>query len=192
MIEPSVESRVGTAGDRQPVTTMSLELQGRWGSLAVFRESGVEPLLPDNTPDRVLINDNDEDNSPSQSIGNDTHPFTGILRGKEEKRTIGNLRNCLVKTLAGEGCVDSLRFTGANITSTGSTGVVACKISDQATVSNICVDMANVFDTVADTTAVNCHVESTGSGGGAGVGAGLIRHSTVSETIASLMMILWD
>ncbi|WBA83864.1 hypothetical protein [Endozoicomonas sp. GU-1] len=287
MIEPSVESRVGTAGERQPVTTMSLEPQGRWGSLAVFRESGVEPLLPDNTPDKILINDNDEDNNPSlhrrqpaslartgqpldaavvpgglsglatagmavtgnrnndpwiavadaetlgkighdpdyplngnyqqtvayidggqsrQSIGNDTHPFTGILRGNEEKRTIGNLRNCLVKTLAGEGRVDSLRFTGANITSTGATGVVACKISDQATVSNICVDNARVValgkkaiggiiggdvsGTVVNTMAVNSNVQAHSSrsrfrfSAKAGIGAGRLTGGMVVNTTA--------
>ncbi|WP_422459770.1 hypothetical protein [Endozoicomonas sp. ALB115] len=285
MIEPSAVSRVGTAGDRQPVTTMSIQPQGRWGSLAVFRESGVEPLLPDNTPDRTLINDNDEDNNRSlhrrqtaslaragqrpnaavvpgglsglatagmaatvnrnndpwiavadaetlgkighdpdyplngnyqqtvayidggqlrQSIGNDTHPFTGILRGKEEKRTIGNLRNCLVETLAGEGRVDSLRFTGANITSTGSTGVVACKISDQATVSNICVDNARVVafgkkaiggiiggdvsGTVVNTMAVNSNVQvdssRSRSSGKAGIGAGRLTGGKVVNTTA--------
>ncbi|MBO9481292.1 hypothetical protein [Salinisphaera sp. G21_0] len=283
MIEPSAVSRVGTAGDRQPVTTMSFEPQGRWGSLAVFRESGVEPRLPDNAPDRTLINDNDEDNNPSlhrrqtaslartgqrpnaavvpgvlsglatagmaatvnrnndpwiavadaetlgkighdpdyplngnyqqtvayidggqlrQSIGNDTHPFTGILRGKEEKGTIGNLRNCLVKTLAGEGRVDSLRFTGANITSTGSTGVVACKISDQATVSNICVDNARVValgkkaiggimggdvsGSVVNTMAMNSNVKAHSSrdSGKAGIGAGWLTGGKVVNTSA--------
>ena len=74
-----------------------------------------------------------------QSIGNDTHPFTGTLHG--EKGTIGNLRNCLVKTMAGEGRIDSLCFTDASITSTGPTAVVACKISENATVSNIRVEM---------------------------------------------------
>ena len=292
MIEPSAVSKVGTTGDWQPVTTMSLEPQGRLGCLAVSRASGAEPLLPDNTRDRTPANDNDKDTqqNPSlqqrktvslartcqrpnaavvlggpsdfatagmaattkrnsdpwiavadaetlgkighdpdyplngnyqqtvayidggllrQSIGNDTHPFTGILRGirgKEEKGTIGNLRNCLVKTLAGEGRVDSLRFTGANITSTGSTGVVACKISDQATVSNICVDNARVValgkgkkaiggiiggdvsGSVVNTMAVNSNVKADSSrsrySGKAGIGAGWLKGGKVVNTSA--------
>ena len=140
-----------------------------------------------------------------QSIGNDTHPFTGILRG--EKGTIGNLSNCLVKTLAGEGRVDNLRFTDANIRSKGPTAVVACKISDQATVSNICVDNARVValgkdahagiaggdvrgGTVANTTAVNCTVVASSSSSifnniaKAGIGAGRLIGGKVVNTTA--------
>ncbi|MBO9497643.1 hypothetical protein J7438_26670, partial [Thalassotalea sp. G20_0] len=57
------------------------------------------------------------DGGQLQSIGDETHPFTGIFHG--ENRTIGNLRHCLIKNLAGEGRVDRLRFTDANIMSTG-------------------------------------------------------------------------
>ena len=137
-----------------------------------------------------------------QSIGNDTHPFTGILRG--EKGTIGNLSNCLVKTLAGEGRVDNLRFTDANIRSKGPTAVVACKILGQATVSNICVENARVVafgrdayggivgggvsGTVANIMAVNCNVAASDSyyywSGRAGIGAGSLTGGKVANTTA--------
>lgn len=136
-----------------------------------------------------------------QPIGNDTHPFTGIIHG-EKGTTIGNLRNCLLKTLADEGRVDSLYFTDANITSTGPVGVVACKISDQATVSNICADNArivalgkdahggiaggDVSGTVANTMAVNCNVTASGSryGAKAGIVAGRLIGGKVANTTA--------
>ena len=135
-----------------------------------------------------------------QSIGDDTHPFTGQLRG--EKGTISNLRNCLVKRVASEGRLDRLRFTDANIRSIGPTAVVACKISDQATVSNICVDNSRVValgryayggivggevsGTVANTMAVNCDVKASGSEilSRAGIGVGNLLGGKVANTTA--------
>ena len=275
----------GSASDWRPatITISSAEPQGRWGGLDVFREPGVEALLPDNTQDGTPANDNDEDtqqnlslqhrktaslaqragqrpnaavvlgvlsglaavgmaapanrnNDPwiavadaetlgkighdpdfplngnyrqtgdidgsqlRQSIGDDTHPFTGQFRG--EKGTISNLRNCLVKRVASEGRLDRLRFTDANIRSTGPTAVVACKISDKATVSNICVDNARVVvlgryphggiaggdvsGTVANIRAVNCNVVtlSPRSPGKAGIGAGKLTGGKVANTTA--------
>ena len=292
MIQPPTVPKCRTAGDWQPATITSMEPQGRWCGLDVFRESGVVTFLPDNTCDGIPENDNDNDDEDTQqnlslqhrktaslaqragqrpnaalvlgvlsglaavgmaspynrdndpwisvadaetlgkigqdpdyplngtyrqtvayidggqlrqSIGNDTHPFTGSLRG--EKGTIGNLSNCLVKTLAGEGRVDNLRFTDANIRSKGPTAVVACKISDQATVSNICVDNARVValgkdahagiaggdvrgGTVANTTAVNCAVVASSSSSifnniaKAGIGAGRLIGGKVANTTA--------
>ena len=135
-----------------------------------------------------------------QSIGNDAHPFTGILQG--EKGTICNLRNCLVKTLAGEGRVDGLSFNNANIKSKGPVAVAACTISDHAMVRNIYVNNAHVealsddagiaggdvWGTVVNTTAVNCTVvisEGEVEAGGAGIGAGTLHaNGTVADTTA--------
>ena len=82
------------------------------------------------------------DGSQLQSIGDENHPFTGIFHG--ENGTIGNLRHCLIKKLADGGSVDSLRFTKANINSTGPAAVVACEISGNAMISNIRVENAHV------------------------------------------------
>ncbi|WP_257263471.1 ZmpA/ZmpB/ZmpC family metallo-endopeptidase-related protein [Endozoicomonas sp. ONNA2] len=289
MIQPQNVSGGGSASGWRPETITSAQPQGRWGSLDVFRESGVVTFLPDNTCDGTPENDNDEDTQQSlslqhrktaslaqragqrpntalvlgvlsglaavgmalpsnrdndpwipvadaetlgkigqvpdrplngnyrqtvayidggqlrQSIGNDTHPFTGIILG--EKGTIGNLTKCLLETLAGEGRVEDLSFTDVNIRSKGPTAVVACKISDKATVSNICVDNARVVafgkdahagiaggdvrgGTVANTTAVNCTVVASsftfdiGNTAKAGIGAGRLLGGKVANTTA--------
>ncbi|MBO9494704.1 hypothetical protein J7438_11455 [Thalassotalea sp. G20_0] len=125
-----------------------------------------------------------------QPIGNDTHPFTGTLRG--ENGTICNLSHCLVQTLGDEGRIDGLNFNGANIRDKGPVAVVACIIADEAMVSNVSVDNArvvalgdsagiaggNVRGTVLNTTAVNCTVAASAGvedAGAAGIGAGFLR-----------------
>ncbi len=139
------------------------------------------------------------DGGQLRSIGNDTHPFTGSLHG--EKGTIDNLRNCLMKTMAGEGLVYDLRFTGANITSTGPTAVVACQIKGNARVSNIRVENAHVSTCgdrayggvvaglvegkVDNAMAVNCTVQTSGEFAHAGIGAGKVDSGgTVANTTA--------
>ncbi|WP_163370848.1 hypothetical protein [Endozoicomonas acroporae] len=138
------------------------------------------------------------DGSQLQSIGSDDDPFTGIFHG--ENNTIGNLRHCLIKKLAGEGRVDGLRFTNANITSTGPAAVVACKISDNATISNIRVENAHVSTSgqkayggvvagitegkVDNAMAVNCTVQTSDWYASAGVGAGMVNGGTVADTTA--------
>ncbi|MBO9494702.1 hypothetical protein J7438_11445 [Thalassotalea sp. G20_0] len=135
-----------------------------------------------------------------QPIGNDTHPFTGTLRG--ENGTICNLSHCLVQTLGDEGRIDGLNFNGANIRDKGPVAVVACIIADEAMVSNVSVDNARVValgdsagitggdvrGTVFNTTAVNCSVATSAGGketGNAGIGAGLISgNGNVVDTTA--------
>ncbi len=134
-----------------------------------------------------------------QPIGNDTHPFTGSLRG--ENGTIGNLSHCLVQTLGAEGLIDGLSFNGVFIRDNGPVAVAACTIEDEAMVRNIRVKNAhvealgdsagiaggNVLGTVLNTTAVNCTVAASAGGecaGSAGIGAGFLYNGTVVGTTA--------
>ncbi len=105
----------------------------------------------------------------SQSIGNRSHPFTGQYDG--QCHTIDNLRHCLVHTMKDGGHVDSLRFTGANIRSTETTGVVACEILDNALASNIQVKDA--------------YVATSGEEKFAGIGGGYVRGVVTNMTVVN-------
>ncbi|MBO9484285.1 hypothetical protein [Salinisphaera sp. G21_0] len=90
-----------------------------------------------------------------QSIGNDTHPFTGKYYG--QCRTISGLSDCFVNTL--EGSIRDLHFTCANITnSRKTTGLAACVVDVNGTVSNI--------------RAENVHIVTSGKDADAGIGGG--------------------
>ena len=69
-----------------------------------------------------------------QSIGSDTDPFTGIYDG--QCRTIRDMSGCLVDTLK-QGSISDLHFIGANINSTKVTGLAACVVDIDGTVSGI-------------------------------------------------------
>ncbi|MBO9497629.1 hypothetical protein J7438_26600, partial [Thalassotalea sp. G20_0] len=117
-----------------------------------------------------------------QSIGSATHPFTGDYDG--QCRTISGLSDCFVDTL--QGSISNLHFTGANITSWNTTGLAACVVDVNGTVSNIRAENVHIFTwgkyaragigggtvdgTVAHTTAVNSRVETKGTGADAGIG----------------------
>ena len=134
----------------------------------------------------------------SQSIGNRSHPFTGQYNG--QCHTIANLQRCLVQAMKDGGRVDSLRFTGANINSTETAGVVACEILDDALASNIQVEDAVVATSgeekfagigggyvsgaVANMTVVNGTVTTSGAKAHAGISAGKLdgKNSTVTGT----------
>ncbi|MBO9484777.1 hypothetical protein J7439_25645, partial [Salinisphaera sp. G21_0] len=119
-----------------------------------------------------------------QSIGNDSHPFTGEYDG--QGRTISGLSDCFVDTL--EGSIRDLHFTCANINSQKTTGLAACVVDVTGTVSNIRAKDVHIFTngnqnyagigggdvrgTVANTTAVNSHVTTSGYGSYAGIGGG--------------------
>ena len=105
----------------------------------------------------------------SQSIGNSSHPFTGQYNG--QCHTIDNLQRCLVQAVKDGGRVDSLRFTGANISSTETAGVVACKILDNALTSNIQVKDA--------------FVATSGEEKFAGIGAGYVRGAVTNMTVVN-------
>ncbi|WP_163370403.1 hypothetical protein, partial [Endozoicomonas acroporae] len=72
-----------------------------------------------------------------QSIGNngsERHPFTGKYYGNY--RWISNLPDCLVDSLK-QGSISGLHFTGVTITSPKVTGLVACVVDVNGTVSDI-------------------------------------------------------
>ena len=134
----------------------------------------------------------------SQSIGNHSHPFTGQYDG--QCHTIANLQRCLVQAMKDGGRVDSLRFTGANINSNETAGVVACEILDDALASNIQVEDAFVATrgeekfagigagyvrgAVTNMTVVNGTVMTSGAKAHAGISAGKLegKNSTVTGT----------
>ncbi|MGI2027165.1 hypothetical protein [Endozoicomonas acroporae] len=133
----------------------------------------------------------------NQSIGNKTDPFTGEYDG--QCRTISNLSDCFVDTL--NGSISHLRFTGANIDSTEVTGLAACVVDVNGTVSNIWAENVHILTngdknyagigggevkgTVGNTTAVNSRVNTTGVVAYAGIGGGRVyRGGTVANTTA--------
>ena len=105
----------------------------------------------------------------SQAIGNRSDPFTGRYDG--QCHTISNLQHCLMQTMADGGHVDSVRFTGANINSTETAGVVACEILDDALASNIQVE--------------NAYVATRGDEKFAGIGAGYVRGAVTNMTVVN-------
>ncbi|MGO0307464.1 hypothetical protein ACTL6P_12795 [Endozoicomonas acroporae] len=101
-----------------------------------------------------------------QSIGNDTHPFTGDYDG--QCRTISGLPDCLVDTLK-QGNITHLGFTDTHINSTKTTGLVACTADG----------------TVSDIRAENVHISTSGDDAHAGIGAGVVDGGgTVANTMA--------
>ncbi|WP_257263026.1 ZmpA/ZmpB/ZmpC family metallo-endopeptidase-related protein, partial [Endozoicomonas sp. ONNA2] len=144
----------------------------------------------------------DIDASQWQPIGSKIRPFKGELNS--DNYTIRNLPDCLIRNLAGNGKIQNLRFTNANITSDKKTaGVVACYMSGNALVKNIHVIRSNLVanstksahagiavglvnaGTVVKITSINCTVTATGKGAKAGIGAGLIKEGgTVDKTMA--------
>ncbi|MBO9481761.1 hypothetical protein, partial [Salinisphaera sp. G21_0] len=130
-----------------------------------------------------------------QSIGNDTHPFTGKYDG--QCRTIRDLPDCFVGTL--KGSISDLHLTGANIiNSTKVTGVAACVVDVNGTVIGVRVENARISTwgnkayagigggevrgTVANTTAVNSTVETSGESAHAGIGGGVVTGAVANTT----------
>ncbi|MGI2027167.1 hypothetical protein [Endozoicomonas acroporae] len=135
----------------------------------------------------------------NQSIGSKTDPFTGEYDG--QCRTISNLSDCFVDTL--NGSISHLRFTGANINSTEVTGLAACVVGINGTVSGIRAENVHISTsgedahagigggrvdnggTVANTMAVDSTVETSGRSAGAGIGGGMVDlGGTVANTTA--------
>ncbi|WP_145999788.1 hypothetical protein, partial [Endozoicomonas acroporae] len=133
-----------------------------------------------------------------QSIGSDTDPFTGQYDG--QCRTISDLPDCLVDTLKGR--ISDLHLTGANIiNSTKVTGLAACVVDINGTVSGVRAENAristlgdNVYagigggevkGTVANITAVDSTVKTSGVRAFAGIGGGhVFNRATVVGTTA--------
>ncbi|MGI2029865.1 hypothetical protein [Endozoicomonas acroporae] len=137
----------------------------------------------------------------SWSIGDKDNPFTGKLDGNY--RTIGKLSKCLVKHLSAEGRIENLTLSDAKIISTDPAGVVACKMSDNAKISNIRVERADVTTkvksrayaaigvgkvnsggTITNMTALNCTVKTSVRKAYAGIGAGNLDNGAVNNMTA--------
>ncbi|WP_206680868.1 hypothetical protein, partial [Endozoicomonas acroporae] len=131
-----------------------------------------------------------------QSIGNDTHPFTGEYDG--QRHTISGLSDCLVDTLK-QGSIRHLRFNDTHINSAKTTGLAACTVD--GTVSDIRAENVHistsgdnahagigggsVSGTVANTKAVNSTVKTSGENALAGIGGGDVGYgATVANTTA--------
>ncbi|MGI2027168.1 hypothetical protein [Endozoicomonas acroporae] len=130
----------------------------------------------------------------NQSIGSKTDPFTGEYDG--QCRTISNLFDCFVGAL--NGSIRHLRFIGANINSTEVTGLAACVVDVNGTVSGIWAENVHIFTsgenawagigggsvrgTVANTTAVNSRVETSGDEAYAGIGGGWVKGMVAKTT----------
>ncbi|MBO9482168.1 hypothetical protein, partial [Salinisphaera sp. G21_0] len=101
-----------------------------------------------------------------QSIGDDTHPFTGEYDG--QCYTISGLSDCFVDTLKGN--ISDLQFTSANIEKSAKpAGLAACVVGDTGTVSNI--------------RAKDVHIVNSGDYADAGIGGGRV-YGTVDKTMA--------
>ncbi|WBA83912.1 hypothetical protein [Endozoicomonas sp. GU-1] len=77
----------------------------------------------------------------NQSIGNKNESFTGEYDG--QCRTISDLSDCFVDTL--QGSIRNLHFTGANIISQKTTGLAACVVYVNGTVSDIWAGNVHIF-----------------------------------------------
>ncbi|WP_422442407.1 hypothetical protein [Endozoicomonas sp. ALB060] len=135
-----------------------------------------------------------------QSIGNDTHPFTGEYYG--QCRSISGLSNCFVDIL--KGSISALHFARANIKNSAKpTGLAACVVDDTGTVSDIRAENVHVSTSgnnahvgigagvvdgggmVTNTMVVNSTVETSGRSAGAGIGGGQVdKAGTVANTMA--------
>ena len=99
----------------------------------------------------------------SGPIGNTSHPFVGEYDGRCQ--SIDQLRHCLVQKLDGNGRIDNVRFTRADISSSKKVGVVACELSGSATLGNIVVEHSTVA--------------SNGTNAPAGIGAGVANNKAL-------------
>ena len=96
----------------------------------------------------------------SKPIGNETHPFIGEYDGR--CHSVDKLGHCFVQKLDGNGRIDNVRFTRADIVSSEKAGVVACELSGNATLGNIEVEHS----------VVRTNHRKTPAGIGAGVASG--------------------
>ena len=106
----------------------------------------------------------------SKPIGNETHPFIGEYDGR--CHSVDKLGHCFVQKLDGNGRIDNVRFTRADIVSSEKAGVVACELSGNATLGNIEVE--------------HSVVRTNRQRAPAGIGAGLAREGTLIEGFSTL------
>ena len=101
----------------------------------------------------------------SKPIGNETHPFVGEYDGR--RHCVDKLGHCFVQKLDGNGRIDNVRFTRADIVSSEKAGVVACELSGHGALGNIEVEHSVVRTN---------HV-----GAPAAIGVGVARRDTLIE-----------
>ena len=106
----------------------------------------------------------------SKPIGNETHPFVGEYDGR--CHSIDKLGHCFVQKLDGNGRIDNVRFTGADIVSNKKAGVVACELSGHGALGNIEVE--------------HSFVGTYGRKTPAGIGAGSTGRNTLIEGFSTL------
>ena len=106
----------------------------------------------------------------SGPIGNTTHPFVGEYDGRCQ--SIDQLRHCFVQKLDGNGRIDNVRFTRADISSSKKVGVVACELSGNAILGNIVVQQSTVA-------GLGTYVP-------AGIGAGVASNKTLINGFSTL------
>ena len=138
-------------------TVAAAPAPGHWiivNNGSVLDKIGRDPAYPLDGRYRQLA-DIDAGNL-SAAIGNTSHPFVGEYDGR--CHSIDKLRHCFVQKLDGNGRIDNVRFTRADISSREEAGVVACQLTGRATLANIVVEHSTVG--------------TDGTGASAGIGAG--------------------
>ena len=138
-------------------TVAAAPAPGHWiivNDSSVLDKIGRDPAYPLDGRYRQLA-DIDAGNL-SAAIGNTSHPFVGEYDGR--CHSIDKLRHCFVQKLDGNGRIDNVRFTRADISSREEAGVVACQLTGRATLANIVVEHSTVG--------------TDGTGASAGIGAG--------------------
>ncbi|WP_422463586.1 hypothetical protein [Endozoicomonas sp. ALB115] len=135
----------------------------------------------------------------ASSLSQPIRHFTGQYNGQHH--AITNLDCCLVDNL--EGDIGNLHFTGASISASKPTGVVACGLGGNGKIHDILVDNSQVITsgndadagigagvlsggTVVNTTVVNSTVTTAGEGADAGIGAGSIGNGAAISQITAL------
>ena len=101
----------------------------------------------------------------SKPIGNETHPFVGEYDGR--RHCVDKLGHCFVQKLDGNGRIDNVRFTRADIVSSEKAGVVACELSGHGALGNIEVE--------------HSVVRTNRQRAPAGIGAGIAGRDTLIE-----------
>ncbi|WP_206679411.1 ZmpA/ZmpB/ZmpC family metallo-endopeptidase-related protein, partial [Endozoicomonas acroporae] len=197
---PNTPLALGALVGLSAVGAASASASDRWINVADAENLGKICRDKGSCSKQYRLTDDFNDNQLSRSIGSKKNPFTGKLDGNY--RTIGKLSKCLVKHLSAEGRIENLTLSDAKITSTDPAGVVACEMSDNAKISNIRVERANVTTnkedayaaigvgivngggTITNMTALDCSVETSGESGSAGIGAGSLKSGAVNNMVA--------
>ncbi|WP_163388063.1 ZmpA/ZmpB/ZmpC family metallo-endopeptidase-related protein [Endozoicomonas acroporae] len=197
---PSTPLALGALVGLSAVGAASASASDRWINVADAENLGKICRDKGSCSKQYRLTDDFNDNQLSRSIGSKKNPFTGKLDGNY--RTIGKLSKCLVKHLSDEGRIENLTLSDAKITSTDPAGVVACEMSDNAKISNIRVERADVDTkeisvpaaigvgsvdgggTITNMTALNCTVKTYATYSHAGIGAGYLIRGAVNNMAA--------